>query len=128
MEELKATAAKNFQEAMAESDSTTADIRKGIQNLSARRTAQPTAQELFDAPDASKHERQTGLDLGAMLEAHEALLQGRNGGKEPPKVPTALAGNPDDLTPPQNRLPQGGALLLCRGGNVCPLKKRKISP
>ena len=37
LEELKATVAKIFQEARAESDSTTADIRKGIRNLSARR-------------------------------------------------------------------------------------------
>ena len=35
LEELKATVAKNFQEARAESFSTTADIRKGIRNLSA---------------------------------------------------------------------------------------------
>ena len=33
LEELKATVAKNFQEARAESVSTTADIQKGIQNL-----------------------------------------------------------------------------------------------
>ena len=37
LEELKATVAKNFQAARAESVSTTADIRKGIRNLSARR-------------------------------------------------------------------------------------------
>ena len=36
LEELKATVAKNFQEARAESVSTTADIRKGIRNLSTR--------------------------------------------------------------------------------------------
>ena len=37
LEELKATVAKNFQEAMTESVSTTVDIRKGIRNLSVRR-------------------------------------------------------------------------------------------
>ena len=34
-----------------------------------------------------------------MLEAHKMFLQGRNGGKEPPKGPTAPAGNPDDSDP-----------------------------
>ena len=36
LEQQKATVARNFQEARAESVSTTADIRKGIRNLSAR--------------------------------------------------------------------------------------------
>ena len=36
-EELKAAVTKNFQEARAESISTTAEIRKGIRNLSTRR-------------------------------------------------------------------------------------------
>ena len=91
--------AKNFQEARVESVSTTANIRKGIRNLLARRPLRPTAQELFGAPGTSKLRAHTGLDLGAMLEAHEMILQGGNGGKEPPKGPTAPAGNPDDSNP-----------------------------
>ena len=50
-------------------------------------------------PDASKLRRQTNLDLGAMLEAYETFLQGKNGGKIPPMVPTTLAGNLDDSDP-----------------------------
>ena len=37
LEELKAKVTKNFQEARAESVSTTVEIRKGIRNLSTRR-------------------------------------------------------------------------------------------
>ena len=99
LEELEATVAKNLQEARAESVSTTADIRRGIRNFLTRPPVRPTAQDLFDAQDASKLQRQTGLDIGAILEAHEALPQGGNGGKEPPKVLTVPAGNPDDSDP-----------------------------
>ena len=99
LEELKATVAKNFQEARTESVSTTADIRKEIRNLSTRRPPRPTAQELLDAPDTNKLQKQTGLNLGALLEAHETFLQDGNGGRGPPKGPTAPAGNPDDSDP-----------------------------
>ena len=99
LEELKAIVAKNFQADRAESISTMADIRKGIRNLSMRRPLRPTTQELFDVPDTNKIRKQSGLNLGAMLDAHETFLQGGNGGKEPPKVPTAPAGNADNSDP-----------------------------
>ena len=79
LEELKDTITKNFQKARAESVSTIDNIRRGMRNLSMRRPPRPTAQELFDAPDSSKLHKQTGLDLGAMLEAHETFLVGGNG-------------------------------------------------
>ena len=46
-EELKAKITKNFQEARAESVSTTAEIRKGLRNLSTRRPPRPTAENCF---------------------------------------------------------------------------------
>ena len=98
LEKPKATVAKNSQEVRAQSVSTMddSDIQKGIRNLLAGRPPRPTAQARFDAPETNKLRRRTGLDLVAMLEAHETFLQGGHSGKEPPYVPTALAGNPDD--------------------------------
>ena len=73
--ELEAVITKNFQEAIGESISTTADIRRGLQKLSTRRPPRPTAQEVFDSTeDAQRIRKETGLDLGALLESHEALL------------------------------------------------------
>ena len=100
LEELKAKVTKNFQEARAQSVSTTAEIRKGIRNLSTRRPPRPTAEDYFkENVERAALRKETGLDIYALLESHEAILHGGNGGRGLPKVPTAPAGNPDDSDP-----------------------------
>ena len=100
LDELKAKVTKNFQEARAESVSTIAEIRKGIRNLSTRRPPRPTAEDYFkENTETAALQNETGLDLDALLESYEALLKGGNGGRGPPKQPTAPAGNPDDSDP-----------------------------
>ena len=75
LEELKANVTKNFQEARAESVSTTAEIRKGIRNLSTRRPQRPTAEDYFkENAERTALLNETGLDLDALLHSHEALL------------------------------------------------------
>ena len=100
LEELKKEVTKNLQEARAESVSTTADIRKGLRNLSTRRPLRKTAKDYFEADPAKTLRRETGLDLNAMLETHETFLTGGNGGgKVPPKGRRMAAGDPDDSDP-----------------------------
>ena len=100
LEELKAKVIQNFQEARAESVSTTAEIRKGIRNLSTRCPPRPTAEDYFkESAERTALRRETGLDLDALLETHETFLKSGNGGRGPPKGLTALAGNPNDSDP-----------------------------
>ena len=85
LEELKATVTKNFQQARAESISTTAEIKKGIWNHSMRRPPRPTAEDCFkENKERAALRKDRGLDLDALLQSHKALLQGRNGGRGPP--------------------------------------------
>ena len=54
LEELKKAVTQNLQEARAESVSTTAEIRKGLRNLSTRRPSQKTAKDYFTAKPADE--------------------------------------------------------------------------
>ena len=72
----------------------------GIWNLSTRCPTRPTAEDSFKGNDQRPTLlKDTGLDLDALLQSHDALLTGRNAGSRLPKGPTARAGFPDDSDP-----------------------------
>ena len=98
--ELEAVISNNFQKVRAEYGSPTADIRRGIQNVSTRYPPRPTAEEILDSSrDTLLIRKDTGLDLDALLKSHEALLLGRKGRVGPPKGTIAPEGNPDSSEP-----------------------------
>ena len=100
LDELKTTVAQKCQEARAESVRNTAEIRIGIRNLSTRPPPPPTAEECFkENEDRAALQNDTGLDLDALLQYHDVLLQDRKGGRMPPRGLTVPAGFQDDSDP-----------------------------
>ena len=98
LEELKKDVTQILQELRAEFICITAEIRKGLRNLSPRRPTPKTSKDYFREQPADQNllRKETGLDLNARLETHETFLSSGNRGKVPPKEPKAATGDPDD--------------------------------